>query len=126
LQAVRFTQIDYDREMAIIATHPGKPGTQPILAVVRIAADPDNERAEFAIIVKRELTGKGLGTILLRRIISYARRRGIGLIFGDVLRENSRMLELGKALGFAKLGSLGEPSLVRLTLDLRQKPMPQG
>jgi acetyltransferase len=120
LQAARFTQIDYDREMALIATHPGKPGTQPILAVVRIAADPDNEKAEFAIIVKREITGKGLGTILLDRIISYAKKRGIGVIFGDVLRENSRMLELGKALGFARSNHPGDATLIRLTLDLRQ------
>jgi len=59
LQAACFMQIDYDREMALIATHPGKPRTQPILAAMRIAADPDNEQAEFAIIGSANSPARG-------------------------------------------------------------------
>ena len=117
--AARFTQIDYDREMALVLTEPGLPGTTEIFAVVRIAADPDNERAEFAIIVTRELTGRGLGRRLMERIIAYAKAHGIGEIFGDVLRENDRMLGLCDRLGFRRSTEVGEPGIVRVTLDLR-------
>ena len=53
------------------------PGRTEIYAVVRISADPDNERAEYAILVRHDMTGMGLGILLMRRIIDYARRRGI-------------------------------------------------
>ena len=62
VQSARFTQIDYDREMALVLTDPGIRGTGNIYGVVRIFTDPDNERAEYAIIVVREMTGRGLGT----------------------------------------------------------------
>ena len=74
--AARFTQIDYDREMALILTEPGIAGTTDIYGVVRIIADPDNERAEYAIIVRHDMTGMGLGVLLMRRILDYARQRG--------------------------------------------------
>ena len=89
MQAARFTQIDYDREMALVLAEPTMPGKAEVFGVVRITADPDNERAEYAIIVRHDMTGKGLGLLLMRRIIDYARQRGIGEIFGDVLRENT-------------------------------------
>jgi len=118
VQAARFTQIDYDREMALILTEVGTPGRTEIFGVVRIAADPDNERAEYAIIVRHDMTGKGLGTTLMRRIIDYAKRRGIGEIFGDVLRENSTMLSLCKTLSFAQSALPEEPDIVRVSLKL--------
>jgi acetyltransferase len=116
--AVRFTQIDYDREMGLVLTEPGIPGRTPIFGVVNIIADPDNERAEYAIIVRHDMTALGLGTFLMRRIIDYARGRGIREIFGDVLRENRPMLRLCGALGFTESPMPDEPSLVRVTLRL--------
>jgi acetyltransferase len=116
--AVRFTQIDYDREMGLILTEPGIPGRTEIYGVVNIIADPDNERAEYAIIVRHDMTALGLGTFLMRRIVDYARARGIGEIYGDVLHENRPMLRLCRALGFSETRVTDEPTLVRVTLRL--------
>jgi acetyltransferase len=118
VMAARFTQLDYEREMALILTDPGVAGTTEIYGVIRISADPDNERAEYAVIVRGDMTGMGLGILLMRRIIDYARKRGIGEIFGDVLRENSTMLKLCKVLGFTTAAIPDEPTEVRVTLKL--------
>jgi acetyltransferase len=116
--AVRFTQLDYDREMGLILTEPGIPGRTAIYGVVNIIADPDNERAEYAIIVRHDMTALGLGIYLMRRIIDYARARGIREIYGDVLHENRQMLRLCSVLGFTESRVPDEPTLVRVTLRL--------
>ena len=116
--AARFTQIDYDREMALVLTEPGLAGTTEIYGGVRISADPDNERAEYAIILRKDMTGKGLGRHLMNSIIAYARRRGIQGIFGDVLRENLAMLTLCDSLGFRRSSSLEDPTIVHVALTL--------
>jgi len=118
VQAARFTQIDYDREMALVLTEPGVPGTKEIYGVVSLAADPDNEKAEYAILIRHDMTGLGLGILLMRRIIDYARQRGIGEIFGDVLRENITMLRLCDVVGFSRHSAPDEPELIRMTLKL--------
>ncbi len=92
----RLTQIDYDREMALVL----EPRPGELAGVVRIACDPDNTEAEFAVIVRSDLQGKGLGTLLMQRIIAYARARGVGQIWGDILRENTSMSTLARDLGF--------------------------
>ena len=118
ITAARFTQIDYDREMALILTDPGIAGQTEIYGVVSIFADPDNERAEYAIIVRGDMTGMGLGVLLMRLIIDYAKSRGIKEIFGDVLRENSTMLKLCQALKFTRSTLPDEPEIVRVSLTL--------
>ena len=117
VMAARFTQLDYDREMALILTDKGIPGTTPVYAVVRLMADPDNEQAEYAIIVHGDMTGMGLGVFLMRRIIDYARSRGIKEIWGDVLRDNLTMLRLSSVLGFTR-DDMGEAGVVRVRLRL--------
>jgi acetyltransferase len=119
--AARFTQIDYDREMALILAEPGIPGKMEIFGVVSIIADPDNERAEYAIVVRHDMTGLGLGILLMRRIIDYASERGIGEIYGDVLRDNKTMRKLCHVLGFSETFVPDEPSIVRVTLNLSVK-----
>jgi acetyltransferase len=116
--AARLTQIDYEREMAFVLTEPKPAGTADVFAVVRLVADPDNARAEFAIIVRDDVAGQGLGRMLMSRIIEYARARGIGEIFGDVLAENGAMLDLASRLGFRL--DVNEPGtgVVRATLRL--------
>jgi acetyltransferase len=118
MAAARFSQIDYDREMALILTEHGIPGKTEIYGVVRLIADPDNERAEYAIIVSHDMTGQGLGIYLMKRIIDYARARGIREIFGDVLRQNETMLKLCQVFGFTRSNLADEPSEVRVTLKL--------
>jgi acetyltransferase len=116
--AARLTQIDYDREMALVLTDPG-PQPEPMLyGVVRLAADPNNERAEFAILLRHDFTGMGLGPMLMRRIIDYARKRGIGELYGDVLVENRPMLKLCDALGFKRKCDPREPDVMLVTLPL--------
>lgn len=100
----RLTQIDYEREMALVLTDPAGTPEPQMYGVVRISADPDNEKAEFAVIVRDDMTGQGLGELLMRRIMDYARSRGIGELFGDVLVGNEAMLGLCRRLGFGIIG----------------------
>jgi acetyltransferase len=116
--AARMTQIDYDREMALVLAGDGDPGRSPVYGGVRIAADPDGERAEFAITVRSDMTGQGLGAFLMRRIIDYGRARGLKEIFGDVLRENRPMLKLCEILGFTQKTNADDPSVIEVHLPL--------
>ncbi|WP_435099507.1 bifunctional acetate--CoA ligase family protein/GNAT family N-acetyltransferase [Arhodomonas sp. AD133] len=120
--AARFTQLDYDREMALILCDHARAGEAEIYGVVQISTDPDNERAEYAIIVGHEVTGMGLGMLLMRRIIDYCRARGTRRIFGDVLRDNATMLRLCERLGFVRHPVPEEPEIVRVELALSQSP----
>lgn len=116
-QLARFTQIDYEREMAFIATREMADGTPETLGVARVATDPDNVTAEFAIIVQSDLKGKGLGSVLLGKLITYCRGRGTGEIVGHVLAENKRMLALAARFGFERLAHPQDGCvLVRLAL----------
>ena len=121
MMAARFTQLDYDREMALILTEPGIPGKTEIFGVVQISTDPDHERAEYALVVRHDMTGMGLGILLMRRIIDYARSRSIGEIYGDVLHDNRIMLKLCRVLGFSEQAAPDDPGLVRVTLNLSEQ-----
>lgn len=114
LMAARLSQIDYDREMAFVAQEAGG----DICGVVRIIADPDNEEAEYAIMVRTDMKGKGLGYQLMREILSHAVKRGLGRVFGDVMRENGPMLRLCEDLGFKVTPGSEDPSVMRVVIDL--------
>jgi acetyltransferase len=114
--AARLTQIDYNREMALIAVPTDRP--EEIWGVVRIAADPDNARAEYAVTVRSDLKGRGVGYLLMQCILDYARERGIGEVWGDVLAENERMLQMNRELGFATRRHDDDPGVVRVTHTL--------
>lgn len=103
-EMARFTQIDYEREMAFIATRPTADGHNETLGVVRAITDPDNLRAEFAVLVRTDMKGQGLGEVLMRKIIAYCRQRGTREIVGDILRENQAMRTLAAELGFQPVG----------------------
>lgn len=117
--AARLTQIDYDREMGLIAvaTDP-ESGEKRMFGVVRIAADPDNVRAEYAVMVRSDMKGQGLGYLLMRRIIEYAKTRGLTEVYGEVLRENTNMLAMCRTLGFVRKENLDEPGVVEVRIDL--------
>jgi acetyltransferase len=117
--AAHLTQIDYDREMALVLFE-AREGKKPkIYGVARWAADPDKEGAEFAILVHHDLTGMGLGPMLLRRIIDYAKAQGIGKLFGEVLSDNKPMLTLCKAFGFQIRRDPDDPGSMIVSLPLR-------
>jgi acetyltransferase len=113
--AARLTQIDYDREMALVALDPG---SNEICGAVRLIADPDNEAAEFAVMVRSDLKGAGLGYSLMDHIIAYARARGIQRVFGEVLRENTIMLHMAEEMGFATVSHGDQPEVVTVELEL--------
>jgi len=122
-----FTQIDYDREMALVLVEPKPAGKGRGYGVARIHSEPDKARAEFAVTVTSDMAGKGLGALLMNRIIDYARDYGIGEIYGDVLAENTAMLGLARTLGFSITRAPDEPEVLRVRLPLkkagkRQKP----
>jgi len=102
-ELARLTQIDYEREMAFIATAltEGDGGGEETLGVVRSTTDPDNVDAEFGIIVRSDLKGGGLGELLMHKLIDFHRGRGTQRLVATVLNENRRMLELAQDLGFS-------------------------
>jgi len=118
---VRLTQIDYDREIALIAVPPPVNGvdSDSILGVVRLIADPDRERAEFGVIVRSDAKGHGLGGLLMRAILDYARETGVGRIEGSVFRDNAAMLKLVSGLGFKISSDPDDPSVMRVILPMR-------
>ncbi|MCR6632412.1 MAG: bifunctional acetate--CoA ligase family protein/GNAT family N-acetyltransferase [Magnetospirillum sp.] len=120
-QLARLTQIDYDREMAFIATRVRRDGGVETLGVVRTATDPDNRRAELAILVRTDLKGTGLGGILMDKIIRYHRGRHTGEIGAQILADNEPMLKLARKCGFTVRPS-AEPEVVECRLQL-QSPM---
>lgn len=116
--AARMTQIDYDREMALVLATPGPAGRSPIFGAVHISADPDNETAEYAIMLQSDMSGMGLGPMLMRKIIDYSRKRGIKEIYGEVLRENRPMLKVCDLFHFSRSVRPDDPGTVEVRLKL--------
>jgi acetyltransferase len=114
-QIARLTQIDYDREMAFVLY---KATAQEIFGIARLAADPDNQRAEFMVLVRSDLKRRGLGKLLLQHLIAYARKRGIGELFGDIPEDNTAMIALSDKLGFTFTQPMQSPGIVRASLML--------
>jgi acetyltransferase len=114
--AARLSQLDYDRELALLAELDGT-----ALGVVHFFADPDKLRAEYAIAVRSDWKGRGLGYLLMNRLIEIARQRGIGELVGEVLHENEPMLRMCRELGFAIAPQPHDPAvmLVRKPLATR-------
>ncbi|NGZ67032.1 bifunctional acetate--CoA ligase family protein/GNAT family N-acetyltransferase [Vibrio aestuarianus subsp. cardii] len=94
-----FTQIDYDREMAFVAVD-NNDGEGKIIGVSRALINPENTDAEFAILIRSDLKGNGLGKILLQKVIDYCRLKGTVQISGMTMPTNRGMLTLAQKLGF--------------------------
>jgi acetyltransferase len=117
-ELARLTQIDYEREMAFVAVAAGTDGEAETLGVVRAIADPDNEEAEFAIIVRSDLQQRGLGRLLMRKMIGYCRERGTRRLVALVLHENLTMLALARTFGFTPENADADRESVRIVLPL--------
>ena len=117
-QLARFTQIDYDREMSFIALELGSDGEPVMVGEVRALCDPDNLKAEFAIMVASNWQGKGLGSILLKKMIDYQHSRGLAELVGQCLVENAGMKALAREFGFTTSAGPG-PGIKTLSLALR-------
>ena len=112
----RLTQIDYAREMAFVALD----GSGEMLGVSRFMADPDFERGEYAVLVRSDLKGRGIGWALMSQLIAYARSAGLAEMFGHVLRENTTMIDMCRRLGFALATDPEDSTLMLVTLTFPQ------
>jgi acetyltransferase len=111
----RFTQIDYARSMAFIALDKNQ---KELLGVARLAADPDYVKGEYAIMVRSDFKGTGIGWALMRHLIAYAEKEGLGELLGDVLANNERMLDMCRALGFEIAADPDDSSIRKVRLKL--------
>jgi acetyltransferase len=111
----RLTQIDYARAMAFVAI---EQENHELLGVVRLHSDANYESGEFAIQVRTDLKGQGLGWLLMQLMIAYARSEGLKRIEGQVLSENSAMLQMCSALGFRIAQDREDPAVMVATLAL--------
>ena len=111
----RLTQLDYARAMAFVAFDEA---TGEMVGVVRIHSDSIYESGEYAILLRSDLKGRGLGWALMQLIIEYARSEGLKMISGDVLQDNTIMLEMCRSLGFEVKTDSVDPGIcdVRLVL----------
>jgi len=112
-EADKLAHLDYRHEMAFIALdeHTGQ-----MLGLVRLRDELDERTAEFAILVRSRLKGHGLGWLLMRRVIDYAKQKGLRRVYGDVLKENTTMLQMCDELGF-QAQDMG-PDFTRVVLGL--------
>ena len=98
----RFTQLDYDRELALVALLEGE-----FIAVGRYTPNADGDTAEFALAVADAWQGKGLGRLLLEQLREEARKAGYRALYGSILEANHDMLDLAARLGFTKVAGEG-------------------
>ena len=118
-ELARLVQIDYAREMAFVAVAADANGNPQTLGVARALSDPDNEEAEFGVIVRSELKGGGLGLLLMRKLVAYQRSHGTVRLVANVLDHNDRMLNLAHELGFQEASSeLNDDGTTCITLQL--------
>lgn len=112
----RFTQIDYDREMALVALS-GSGSEEKMLGVARVITERNEKHAEFSVVVADPWHGQGIGAELLGQCLRIAEEKKIEKVWGIVLTENKQMLALGKKLGFnfKKVPGSGE---YELSMDL--------
>jgi acetyltransferase len=123
-QLIRFTQIDYDREMAVVAVDRSSE-PEEIRAIARYTRLADGARAEFGVTVEDSWQGCGLGRKMMEALERCARAEGVEEIFGYVLKENQSMRQLLLARGYAPHQQEDDAHVFRFTLPLRDQPTPQ-
>ncbi|WP_434777165.1 GNAT family N-acetyltransferase [Neisseria sp. Ec49-e6-T10] len=97
----RFSQLDYDKEMAIVMVYQNSAGQEEMLGVARYTAEPDNESCEFAVEVADDWQGNGIATILMHKLFIAAKEQGLKVMRGEVLSTNENMKKFMKKLGFS-------------------------
>jgi len=112
MMLARFTQIDYDRELALVAIATPDGPDPRIIGVARYVANPDGESCEFALTVADDLQHQGMGRRLMQQLMNAARDRGLEVMEGEVLSANRRMLRLCEGLGFRLVFSRDDPEVV--------------
>jgi len=114
----RFTQIDYDREMALVAIDESA-SARSIVGVARYIIIADREAAEFAVVTADAWQGRGVARLLMTRLVECARARGLKRLEGAVLRANSRMLKFMADFGSTTRDDPEDPEQMIVTIGLR-------
>ncbi len=114
----RFTQIDYDREMALVGVLDDGSSRAQMIGVARYVSNPDRHSCEFGLTVGDEYQRQGIGRELMRRLMAVARDRGIDVMEGEVLSQNTKMLTLCERLGFRVARDPEDPDLVQVRRHL--------
>jgi acetyltransferase len=123
-ELARLTQIDYEREMAFVAVRTGPDGTPETVGEARGVIDPDNIEAELGVMVRSDLKGHGLGSLLLAKLIAFLTQHGTQRLVALVLHENQAMRELARRHGFVVDSSHAEPGMLRLVRQLTPELTP--
>jgi acetyltransferase len=119
-EMARLTQIDYAREMAFLAVRTRADGSAETLGVARAVADPDNIEAELGIVVRSDLKGRGLGHVLMEKLIRYLVAKGTERLVAHVLRENRAMRALAESHGLVAAKEGHDADAVALVLELQK------
>jgi len=114
----RFTQIDYDREMALIATTQDANNKTIEIGVTRYTTNPDGKSCEMAIVVRDDYQHQGVASALLNSLIQHAQSKGLHKMEGEVLSENSSMLNLMKQFNFKLKTMVEDRNIVQIELNL--------
>jgi len=114
---VRFTQLDYDREMALLAVASVDDRDEE-LGIARYVINPDGESCEFAVVVIDKWQRRGIGAKLMLALMDAARAKGLKTMYGDILAANQRMLDLATSLGFTLKSSEEDASVIRAVREL--------
>lgn len=114
-QLGKFTRLDYEKDMAFIAV---RNTTGETVGVARLVREGDLALGEFAVIVQPDVKGRGLATHLMRRLLEWAQRHGVRDVVGEILAENTPMLDLARHLGFALHYTPGDAQVIKAHLRL--------
>jgi acetyltransferase len=114
-QLAKFTRLDYEKDMALIAV---RASTGETVGVARLVREGDPALAEFAVVIQPDVKGRGLATHLMRRLLEWARQHGVRDVVGEILAENTPMLDLARHLGFTLHYSPGDAQVIEAHLRL--------
>lgn len=114
----RFTQIDYDREMAFIALAQNTAKQMVEVGIARYTMNPDGQSCEMAMVVRDDYQHEGIGKLLLHALIEQAKRKGLRTMQGEVLSENQSMLKMVRHFGFSVTAIADEPAVMAINLAL--------
>jgi acetyltransferase len=117
-QLDKFTRLDYDRDMALIAV---REETGQTVAVARLVRESDPLVAEIAVIVQHDLQGAGLATHLMRRLLAWAPLHGVHEVVGEILAENAAMIDLARHLGFRLRHLAEDQQIIEARLNLASR-----
>ena len=111
----RLSQIDYDRQMTLIAQ---LPDAAQVLGIARFSADPDNRLARVAVALRSDVSGQKIGPLLITRLLEIARGRGIAIVFGDIACADADTLAWCRSLGFTASAHPDDPDLISVRKEL--------